>query len=231
MKQSNVVIILVVGIVLIVVLGNQFSNMFAIGTSGTVTRTTPTTVQPGQQFTVTYTTQPPTTKYLAAVEDTISGGCTPATKKILFISDDGTTQTQTATFTAPQTGSCTFAGNYQYSGWDQIPLPSSSVSVIVCTNDCSASGGTQCTSSGAYKTCGNYDTDTCLEWSTTNTNCNVGYQCLSSTNNCVQCKTEADADCNNAITTAELITYGSKWLNGQITTAKLIEAGNAWLGA
>lgn len=34
-----------------------------------------------------------------------------------------------------------------------------------CTSDCTPSGSTQCSSTSNYQTCGNYDADTCLEWS------------------------------------------------------------------
>jgi len=45
-----------------------------------------------------------------------------------------------------------------------------------CNNECSVSGAKQCSGSTGYKICGNYDTDTCLEWSTA-TNCGKGKIC------------------------------------------------------
>jgi len=53
----------------------------------------------------------------------------------------------------------------------------------ICANECSSSGLKQCVSSYTYKTCGNYDKDSCLEWSTTsscqyNQKCSNG-QCVS----------------------------------------------------
>jgi hypothetical protein len=45
-----------------------------------------------------------------------------------------------------------------------------------CTNDCTTSGSKQCASTTSYRTCGNYDADTCLEWSST-TNCQTGQTC------------------------------------------------------
>lgn len=56
--------------------------------------------------------------------------------------------------------------------------------VITCTNDCSPSGTKQCSGTNAYKTCGNYDTDSCLEWSSA-TNCATGQTC--SNGACVVC--------------------------------------------
>jgi hypothetical protein len=46
-----------------------------------------------------------------------------------------------------------------------------------CTNDCSSSGLKQCSGSSRYTTCGNYDSDTCLEWSTSVTSCPSGQTC------------------------------------------------------
>src|SRR3989344_6241223 len=48
-------------------------------------------------------------------------------------------------------------------------------SSITCTNDCSTSGTRQCSGSG-YQTCGNYDADSCLEWSIV-TGCSIGQTC------------------------------------------------------
>jgi len=48
-----------------------------------------------------------------------------------------------------------------------------------CSNDCSPSGSKQCTDSTHYKTCGNYDSDSCLEWSSTSS-CPSGQTCSGS---------------------------------------------------
>ncbi len=44
-----------------------------------------------------------------------------------------------------------------------------------CTSDCSVVGAKQCSGNG-YQVCGNYDSDSCLEWSTV-TSCSSGYIC------------------------------------------------------
>jgi parallel beta-helix repeat protein len=44
-----------------------------------------------------------------------------------------------------------------------------------CTNDCTSSGAKQCSGNG-YQTCGNYDSDSCLEWSSV-TACSTGQTC------------------------------------------------------
>jgi hypothetical protein len=61
-------------------------------------------------------------------------------------------------------------------------------SVISCTDECSI-GSKQCTSNISYKTCGNYDSDTCLEWSTV-TNCPSDQTCING-----QCVTSCTPSC------------------------------------
>jgi|APSaa5957512622_1039677.scaffolds.fasta_scaffold09228_6 hypothetical protein len=55
--------------------------------------------------------------------------------------------------------------------------------VATCTDDCSTSGAKKCDGTTGYQTCGNYDTDSCLEWSST-TNCDYTKTCKSG--NCVK---------------------------------------------
>ncbi|MEM5867853.1 MAG: hypothetical protein QXG39_08030 [Candidatus Aenigmatarchaeota archaeon] len=45
-----------------------------------------------------------------------------------------------------------------------------------CTNECSYSGQTECCDSWSYRTCGNYDSDSCLEWSSCSS-CPSGQTC------------------------------------------------------
>ena len=47
-----------------------------------------------------------------------------------------------------------------------------------CTNECSTFGAKQCSGTTGYKTCGNYDPDSCLEWSSV-TKCPTGQTCSS----------------------------------------------------
>lgn len=48
-----------------------------------------------------------------------------------------------------------------------------------CTNECATSGAKQCSGAG-YRTCGNYDSDSCREWSSV-TNCASGKTCSNGT--------------------------------------------------
>jgi len=48
-----------------------------------------------------------------------------------------------------------------------------------CSNECSASGAKQCADSTQYQTCGNYDADSCLEWSSS-VSCPSGQTCSGS---------------------------------------------------
>jgi len=47
---------------------------------------------------------------------------------------------------------------------------------VICTDECSPSGSTQCSGAAGYQTCGDYDADPCLEWSSV-TNCAGGEVC------------------------------------------------------
>ncbi len=80
------------------------------------------------------------------------------------------------------------------------------VCTVQCQDECSQTGLTQCSGNG-YKTCGNTDSDSCLEWSTTVTNCAAGQSCTNGqcTNNPPQCipSTEVcdnkDNDCDSSV--------------------------------
>ncbi len=63
-----------------------------------------------------------------------------------------------------------------------------------CNDECSQTGLSQCSGNG-YKVCGNFDSDSCLEWSTTIMNCASGQIC--SSGQCVsQCVPSTEV-CNN----------------------------------
>ena len=69
-----------------------------------------------------------------------------------------------------------------------------------------------------------------LTYTTSSTNCLSGYKCYNGA--CIQqsCNTDADADCNGAISLTEIHSYGQKWLNSQITRTKVGQAIQAWSG-
>ena len=59
-----------------------------------------------------------------------------------------------------------------------------------CSNECSYSGYKQCSGTSGYQTCGNYDSDSCLEWSSTSVSCSFGYTCNSGTCAMTACSNE-----------------------------------------
>jgi hypothetical protein len=67
-----------------------------------------------------------------------------------------------------------------------VPLASGAV----CANECQTSGAKQCSGNG-YKTCGNYDSDSCLEWSSGVTACPSGQTCQNG-----QCVASCTPDCS-----------------------------------
>ncbi|MFH1630931.1 MAG: hypothetical protein ABIA21_01775 [Candidatus Aenigmatarchaeota archaeon] len=69
---------------------------------------------------------------------------------------------------------------------------SSGSCILACSNDCSPSGTKQCVGTTSYKTCGNYDADSCLEWSSTSS-CSSGQTCSNG-----QCITPCSNDCSSS---------------------------------
>jgi hypothetical protein len=66
---------------------------------------------------------------------------------------------------------------------------SNGVCSATCQDECTTSGAKECTASGTgYRTCGNHDGDTCLEWSL-ETTCPTGQTCTNGT-----CATVCDCD-------------------------------------
>ena len=53
---------------------------------------------------------------------------------------------------------------------------SGGVCIEDCSDECSPSDSTQCVDSSNYQTCGNWDADSCLEWSSS-VSCNAGEVC------------------------------------------------------
>lgn len=89
-----------------------------------------------------------------------------------------------------------------------------------CTDDCSYSGQRQCNSDGErYRTCGYYDSDTCLDWSSYSS-CGTGYDCTGAG----QCTAETPT-CTNECTTsgAKKCVNGGYQTCGQFDTDTCLE--------
>lgn len=217
-NKTKIIISIVIIVAVILFLNFKGIGPFAAVSYGQMVRDTGTLTQltPGQQFTITYkTTMQPAGKYLVAIEDVVTGGCSPTSYKNIIIKEDGSVGTATQTYTAPASGACTFIGTYQFTNSDQIAF--SNLVLNVCQPATMQSLGKQC---GTWSNnCGGTVSGTCP----TGQSCNSAGQCLT-------CRTDADTDCNGAVTTNELINYASKWLSNQITTQQLMSAASAWLG-
>ncbi|MBU3964322.1 hypothetical protein KJ562_01140, partial [Patescibacteria group bacterium] len=86
-----------------------------------------------------------------------------------------------------------FSGNVSDSAGDYIAY--AQICPTGCTDECSYYGQKTCASNTSYKTCGNYDCDTCLEWSSI-TSCGAGKVCQNG--NCVvECTTHNYKSCND----------------------------------
>ncbi len=66
-----------------------------------------------------------------------------------------------------------------------------------CTNDCDTAGAHVCDGNG-YRTCGNYDADSCLEWSADITSCDDNQTCIGGqcSEVCVTQCNEGDRECS-----------------------------------
>lgn len=90
-------------------------------------RNLPSTVNPGETFTITYSISGVTGSFGTTLEDNVGGGCTPTLIQLGGINQN----TLSTTVTAPSSGSCTFSGNIDInSGTTQrITYPMQTVTV------------------------------------------------------------------------------------------------------
>jgi len=133
MTKKQIWLIFGIIIVVLLVVGTQ-TGLFS--TSGaTLTRTGPSTVSPGQDFTIEYNPLGTLSgNWFVAWEDSVSGGCTPSNYKA-FLANGGK---GSKSFKAPSSGSCTFSGYYQFTGESKKYFSSKTVVVttdITCSTD------------------------------------------------------------------------------------------------
>ena len=113
MKNNNTIFWIIGGIFVVLLVGPQL-ELFTIG-GDSMTRSVPSTVSPGQQFNIVYTTSASGT-WGASIIDDVSGGCKfpggSSQYKSVMLSADG--NSKTIKITAPSSGSCTFSGDYKF---------------------------------------------------------------------------------------------------------------------
>lgn len=89
-------------------------------TSGELMRTIPMSVNPGQTFQITYSSDKQG-KWGAIIVDSVSGGCLFSNGKTgyksVMLSENGP-QSEIVEVTAPSSGSCTFTGDYNF----EVPI-------------------------------------------------------------------------------------------------------------
>ena len=152
MPKSNawIFIVAILSILIVGMFIQKSWSPFAITGSETMTRTAPSQVNPGQTFTATYTASGVIGSWGASIIDTASGGCSfPAGTqlKTVMLSDEGATKQ--VQVTAPQSGSCTFTGDYKFGECSIKNFQTTTVSI-----------GTSCipkTCSDIGKTCGSWN--------------------------------------------------------------------------
>jgi len=102
----------------------------AIFGTETMTRTIPEEVQPGATFQIEYGVFGVSDNWGASVIDTATGGCkffsgTGEFKTVLL-----STKTRSITVTAPESGSCTFSGNYKFGSFETINFPQAQINIV-----------------------------------------------------------------------------------------------------
>ncbi len=113
MKNNNTIFWIIGGIIIVLLVGPQL-ELFTIG-GGSMTRSVPSTVSPGSSFTITYKISGVSGNYGVSIVDTVSGGCTPLGEHKFVIADNANYKTsESFTYTAPSSGSCTFSGDYKF---------------------------------------------------------------------------------------------------------------------
>jgi len=179
-------------LIVLIIMMALASQAFAIS----MTRVASSTVDAGSTFTVKYTLAT-TENTFWSVEDTITGGCTPTTKKIAEGYTIGDQLYKETTFTSPSSGTCTFSGIMTYSTATLLAqtsaIPTTTVNIGgQCIPDCSCASntcvGNTCSNGCPSGTCSGTKSCTC----TPNWQCTAWSTCSGGT----QTKTCTDAnDC------------------------------------
>ncbi|GAG36152.1 unnamed protein product [marine sediment metagenome] len=128
MTKNNKYVWIGIAILALFLIGNQ-AGLFAVG-SGSMTRSVPSTVSPGQSFRVTYTVSGVSGTWGASIVDDVSGGCQfpgGSQLKTVMLSADG--NSKQITLTAPSSGSCTFSGDYKFGEDAVVNFPSKTVTI------------------------------------------------------------------------------------------------------
>ena len=106
-------------------------------------------------------------------------------------------------------GSCTYTR-----------YPNDSRCAPSCTNECNYSGETRCCNSTQYQTCGNYDSDPCLEWSSCYS-CPSGQTCSSG-----QCQASCSGSLSCQSSTQSSITLSYSYSNCSANTVSLFRGSS-----
>ena len=161
-KDNTILIVGILEIVAIAFFAGPLGN-FVITGNEKIARSMPSTVSPGQTFTVSYIASGTSGTWGASIEDSTSGGCTfpsgESTYKTVMLSGDG--NTKQIQVKAPSSGSCVFHGDYKFSEDPIKNMADKSIMVTISDDgngditDCS-SGQDKCEGT-IYHTCSSGD--------------------------------------------------------------------------
>lgn len=126
--DNNLILFILIGIVIVLLVGFN-TGLFSISSESSIIRTIPNSVLPGQTFEVTYSTSS-TGKWGASIQENITGGCYIDGKTSLkFVMMSDLPNPLIYTVTAPNSGSCTFSGDYKF-GSETVKPFSDSIIII-----------------------------------------------------------------------------------------------------
>ena len=151
MKNNNKTIIIVIGVILLFLfIKGDFTKkeVAADASNAYISRTiSPINPGPSETFTVTYNVLGVGSgSWGVLIEDDVDGGCSPSDVYLGWVGDS-TPSSQTKTFTAPSSGSCSFSGISTYAGNSDAPIQGSN-EITVDVPQCSLSTPELCTHIG-----------------------------------------------------------------------------------
>jgi hypothetical protein len=187
-KQTKTILNIAIVAILIIIVGGSL-GLFAVTGNEVLVRNAPSTVSPGQTFTVTYTASGASGQWGASIEDSLVGGCTfpsgSSNYKTVMLSDDG--NTKSIQITAPQSGSCTFSGDYKFGEASVKTMANSIVTISSGSGDptCTGSSNQACAiANGVGQQTRACTSGTWGNWGAcTVVSCNSGY--IQSGNTCI----------------------------------------------
>lgn len=210
-QGTIIAITLIVALLFVGIALEDKYDLFSISGSERMTRTAPNEVLAGDTFSVTYTASQVDGMWGASIIDRLDcGGSLVEEKRLVMISEEGTTKT--VQFTMPNTEGiqCTLSGDYQFG---TSPVLALSTKIIQIPTSVISQFEKRCSDGDIYW----YDSVGVKE--DLFDSCDYGCEnavCLEN-----PCTVEGDENCDGIIDRTELGSAISKWISGEISRTNL----------